>query len=494
MYNRARRSEDYRGEWFARAGGAPQVALCGATSRSAAGPVRAMAAALVGTLFLGPIACDRGADNAAAEAPESVAAKSAVRDANGAPAPNNDIDQTEIDQLLSLPYAGWVEDEEDEDTDVGLIQCDRQRSYPGYTLVTVFECGKAALIDHQGRIVHTWQAEDAMCWNRTELLPDGDIVAVGADSLTAGADGAQPDQDPDWQWYALRMNWNGETEWKKRLRAHHHIRPTPDGRLLVLTWARRDLPAMNTTVPVRDNEIVVLSADGEVVDSLSLYDAVSAKPKLFPLIKRPPQLMYKPRDWADGQQPWVDLFHSNSVEWMYHEHLFDKDPIYGPDNVLLCSRNQSRIAIFDMKKKELLWAWGLNQLSGPHDAQILENGNVLLFDNGVGRGWSRVIELNPLTERVVWEYKASTPSDFYSRDRGSAQRLPNGNTLITNAAHGEVFEVTPEGDVVWRYLFPEENAEGKRATINHAKRFEPDFIDGLMAQFGTGAAQPESSP
>jgi hypothetical protein len=226
---------------------------------------------------------------------------------------------------------------------------------------------------------------------------------------------------------------------------------------------------------------------------LSLFDATSAKPELFPLIRRPPQLIYNPRQLAQGNRKWIDLFHSNSVDWMHRPELFDKDPIYGPDNVLWCSRNQSRIAIFDMKKKELLWCWGLRQISGPHDAQVLANGNIMLFDNGVGRNWSRVVELNPLTKKIVWQFKAPTPTDFYSRGRGSAQRLPNGNTLIANAAHGEIFEVTPIGDVVWRYLFPERNEKGQRATINHAKRFETDFIDGLIAKFGN-ATDGEETP
>ena len=452
----------------------------------------AIACALVGAIAFVPLGCDNGADEPAGKVPTSEAATNEAADVNDAAAPDSAGDRANVDHLLALPYAGWVEEEEEEPGSEALVQCDPQRSYPGYTLFTVFQCGKAVLVDHQGRIVHTWSADNAVRWDRTELLPNGDIVTTGVDRLPAGVDSTQSVEDPYAQWYALRMTWSGETVWKKRIPAHHHIRPKPDGGFVTLIFSRRDLPAVNATAPVRDNEIVVLADDGDVIDSLSLFDATSAKPDLFPLIMRPPQLMYNPRELAQGNQQWVDLFHSNSVEWMYHANLFDKDPIYGPDNVLWCSRNQSRIAIFDMKKKELIWTWGVNRISGPHDAQVLDNGNILLFDNGVGRGWSRVIELNPLTKRIVWQFKAPKPTDFYSLGRGSAQRLPNGNTLIANAAHGEVFEVTSNGDVVWRYLFPETNAEGQRATINHAKRFETDFIDGLMAKFGAGASQQET--
>ena len=87
------------------------------------------------------------------------------------------------------------------------------------------------------------------------------------------------------------------------------------------------------------------------------------------------------------------------------------------------------------------------EILGPHDASVLKNGHILIFDNGLGRGWSRVIELDPLARRIVWEYKAPTPTDFYTATRGGCQRLPNGNTLITDSEAGRVFEVTPDGVV-----------------------------------------------
>ena len=34
------------------------------------------------------------------------------------------------------------------------------------------------------------------------------------------------------------------------------------------------------------------------------------------------------------------------------------------------------------------------------------------------------------------------------------QRLPNGNTLITEGSDGRVFEVTPEHEIVWEFISP----------------------------------------
>ena len=52
----------------------------------------------------------------------------------------------------------------------------------------------------------------------------------------------------------------------------------------------------------------------------------------------------------------------------------------------------------------------------------------------------------------VWSY--TNPSTFYSNHLSGAQRLPNGNTLITEGTSGHLFEVTPEGEVVWEYINP----------------------------------------
>lgn len=404
---------------------------------------------------------------------ESDSSGSSSGSTTGAGAPGvkeNAASEPSVDDLLALPYTGWVE--QDGSGEDGLVFRDPQRSCPGYTLFSAFRQGKAVLVDDEGEVVHTWQAPNAWFWVRVKLLANGDI-------LTTGADKRAPSDTPDSERYALRMSWDGTIIWKKQFRAHHDIATTPDGRLLTLTFSRRLIPAVHPEIPVRDNQIAILSQDGELLESVSIYDTAASKPEVFPLIERRPSKMSD----AAGKRQWVDLFHTNSVEWMYQRNLFEKHPLYGPDNVLVCSRHQDRIAIIDMKKREWVWSWGRSELSGPHDAQVLANGNILLFDNGVAQKRSRVLEIDPVSGRIVWEFKAPHPRDFFSLRRGSAQRLPNGNTLIANADNGEIFEVTSDGDVVWRYLYPDTNAKGRRATIVHAWRYDPAFIDGLIERF-----------
>ena len=62
----------------------------------------------------------------------------------------------------------------------------------------------------------------------------------------------------------------------------------------------------------------------------------------------------------------------------------------------------------------------------------------------------------------MWQY---TSEGFFSKTRGSAQRLPGGNTLVSESDTGHVFEVTPDGDVVWRFANPDVDEGGVRAAV-----------------------------
>jgi outer membrane protein assembly factor BamB len=98
-------------------------------------------------------------------------------------------------------------------------------------------------------------------------------------------------------------------------------------------------------------------------------------------------------------------------------------------------------------------------LSHQHAPVALANGHILVFDNGNFRAGqhvvhSRVVEIDPATQTVVWSYADPMASSFYTPYMGQAQRLPNGNTHITESATGRLFEVTPDGEVVWEFILP----------------------------------------
>jgi len=79
-----------------------------------------------------------------------------------------------------------------------------------------------------------------------------------------------------------------------------------------------------------------------------------------------------------------------------------------------------------------------------------------------------VVELDPVTKRIVWEYKRK---DFFSLKRGASQRLKNGNTLITESDKGRVFEITPDGVIVWEF-YSKSVKEKLRKAIYRMKRIK----------------------
>ncbi|MCB1057652.1 MAG: hypothetical protein KDD11_19295, partial [Acidobacteria bacterium] len=90
-----------------------------------------------------------------------------------------------------------------------------------------------------------------------------------------------------------------------------------------------------------------------------------------------------------------------------------------------------------------------------HQSSLLPNGHLLLFDNlGAGGERSRVLEIDPIAQRVLWHYGGTPDVDLFSRTLGSCQRLASGNTLITESENGRALEVTPAGETVWEYHNP----------------------------------------
>jgi hypothetical protein len=134
-----------------------------------------------------------------------------------------------------------------------------------------------------------------------------------------------------------------------------------------------------------------------------------------------------------------------------------------------------------------------------HTATELPNGNILLFDNGSGwlgqvlcvnpadpsgdsvsRGFTRVTEyaLDEAagTATLVWDYQPTQPRGAVFA--GSAERLPNGNTLIgwAFAREASTSEVSPEGELLWELRDPAPQAQ--RHISYRSDKFDvPDATD-----------------
>lgn len=123
-------------------------------------------------------------------------------------------------------------------------------------------------------------------------------------------------------------------------------------------------------------------------------------------------------------------------------------------------------------------------------------GNLLIFNNGrpAARPYSTVVEIAPAMyddgsyattaaddygpAELVWEYDPTGDERFFSFFISGAQRLPNGNTLVNKGAGGHIREVTPDGTIVWEYLYDE--GDGIPHMLFRAYKFPPDH-PGVLA-------------
>jgi hypothetical protein len=164
-------------------------------------------------------------------------------------------------------------------------------------------------------------------------------------------------------------------------------------------------------------------------------------------------------------------------------------------NILASLRSVSAVIIISRSTGSVIWHLDSTVVAQQHCASELPSGNILIFDNGTFRHresatYSRVIEVSRSDKSIVWEYKDPHPMTFFTPFMGGAQRLKNGNTLITEAAFGRVFEVTSEGKMCWEWV-NEEFADYKGLD---AKEIEGYFDYPANALFRAYKYTPEEIP
>ena len=147
------------------------------------------------------------------------------------------------------------------------------------------------------------------------------------------------------------------------------------------------------------------------------------------------------------------------------------------------------VFVLDKETFEPKWHWGSDELQKQHDPEQIDNGNLLVFDNGKQRHYSRVLELDPTTKKIVWEYK---DEDFFSNIRGLSQRLPNGGTLVVSSQRGRAFEVTTEGEIVWEYWSPDVLG-GKLRVPLRMERLQGDALAFAQKQIDEGKGNPDGA-
>ena len=376
-------------------------------------------------------------------------------------------------------------------TPVGLVVNEPEAS-PGYTLLNYRNSREIYLINRAGRVVHTWELEGI---KHAKLLENGNLAAV---SSRLGLRIIDPESNILWSYPA---------------KGHHHdFIVLSDGNVLMLMNERKsgseaiawgaNPDAVSKSGLQGDYIIEVRPAgptEGEIVWQWSVWDHLIQdfdpdKPN-YGVVAEHPELIDLNYRLAEARQKHGNWTHTNTIDY---------DPEL--DQIMLSVRNLGELWIIDHSTTteeaaghsggkggrggDLLYRWGNpaayragsaadRQLYWAHHIQWIKPGlpgagNILLFNNGAGypgnqRYYSSIDEIAlpvagagyrlpagaaypPVSP--VWSYTAQPPEDWYAPRRSGVQRLPNGNTLIVDSPRGTIFEVTPAGKTVWKYINP----------------------------------------
>ena len=334
---------------------------------------------------------------------------------------------------------------------VGLIHHTPTACYRGYTLFSTTRGGQYAnLIDMNGNVVHRWHSDEGIHY--AYLLDNGNLLCRTAPPKDAGGIETIGGSSAG----VLELDWDGNLVWAYRDdMLHHDYERLPNGNTLLLLWERlsEDLAAQvqggydEDFAPGMQGDLVrEVTPDGATVSEWRAWEHLDVNEDVIcPLEAR--------REWS----------HGNTLN-------------VTPNGDLLVSYRQiSAVGIVDRATGAFKWKWGPGEIYHQHNPRWLASGRVLIFDNGAhrrGASRSRVIEVDPTTNEIHWEYQGAPDISFYSYNISGAERLPNGNTLICEGAPGRLFEVTPRGEVVWEYINPffacRETAGGKQAEQSNA--------------------------
>jgi len=297
------------------------------------------------------------------------------------------------------------------------------------------------------------------------------------------------------------------------------------GNTLVLTHTNLSKPDI-ADVTLEDDRLIEVSPGGDIVWQWVASDHVEEfgfSPAARTAIKAASATAGRGRGAApagaaapagganpNAERGSFDWLHINSATYVGPNKWFDAgDRRFAPNHVIISSRQSGFVAIVGRDGK-IVWRIGpdfleskelraIRQIIGQHHPHIIPKGlpgagNLMVFDNGGSSGYgaptavspdgsaihqragSRILEINPVTLDLIWSY---TGPRFFSTNISGAQRLPNGNTLITEGAPGRLLEVTSDRRVVWEYIYPRFSGPQASNAVYRGYRVPYDWLKQL---------------
>ena len=412
---------------------------------------------------------------------------------------------------------------------------DPDRCWNGYTIFPAKEVG-AMLIDMNGGEAKLWKGLHGL---PNKMLPGGYVLGSTGERNTAF--GMQDHLD------LVQVDWAGRIVWKFNhyqyiedpgedpqwmARQHHDYQregnpvgyyvPGMDplvenGNTMILSHKNLTNPKISDK-PLIDDVILEINWDGDILWEWRCSDHFDE----FDFSETAKNILCRNPNWRPAGGGMGDWMHINSMSLVGPNKWYDAgDKRFNPNNIIWCARETNITAIIDKDSGKIVWKIGpdydrrpelieLGWIIGQHHAHmipkgLLGEGNILIFDNGGWAGYgapnpssptgfssalrdySRVLEIDPTTLKIVWRYTPIEagfimPVDanrFYSPFISSAQRLPNGNTLITEGSGGRIIEVTIDHEIVWEYISPYRGTLMKINMVYRAYRLPYDWVPQL---------------
>ena len=367
-----------------------------------------------------------------------------------------------IEQLESL---GYVSGSRQRVTSEVIVRHDPSRAFAGLNFYVSGHAPEAVLMTMEGRVLHRWGRSFREVWpdypvsdnhygkehwRRAYLFENGDILAIH-EGLGI-----------------LKLDRDSNLLWSSPVRTHHDLQVMPDGDIYVLAREAHAIPRMHPTSPILEDFLLVLGPNGALKRRVSILEA------------------FENSDYADilrsRSTPYGDIFHTNTLVVLDGsiEHVA---PSFAEGNVLIYILWMQTMAVLDPDKEKIVWARQDPEWYS-HDPKILPNGNLLIFNNSGGgdlrqggKRASRVAEFKSVSDEVAWAYEGTQREPFFSAFCGTAERLPNGNTLIVESDNGRAFEVTIDGEIAWEFHNPDRAGEEGEfiATLFDLVRLPPEF-------------------
>lgn len=378
------------------------------------------------------------------------------------------LDDVSAEKLARLGYlTGYRESREVS----GVVLNDGDRTFSGYNLYTSGHAPVATLTDMDGKVIHSWEYDlnkefkhrmrkrvdvkmGLKFFRRAYLFPNGELIAM-ADHVGV-----------------LKLDRGSRKIWFNSSDVHHDFDVTRSGTVYALGEKLIRNKLVGWKGKVRDNPILKIDRNGKTVARTSLlrcFVRTYGKEELVKLLK------------VKGTP---DIFHGNSID-VIEGDFTSLHPALKRGRVLVSLRTPSIIAVVDLaaQKVNLVLKGQKNETwYHQHEAKLTEKGNIIFFDNTGRPKNSRVLELAPPDWEPVWTYEGDPPESFFSLFHGTQQRLPNGNTLITESDWGRAFEVTREKEIVWEFASPHRSQDDPSlvAVLCDVTRLDKKFSLGWL--------------